>query len=75
MIAIIVNLSSLSEEYCREIRNGPPIQEQSLIWAPKLNLLLIAAELNLGTFQKDAQLKPALRSLLLSLSCSEESKK
>ena len=54
MIAIIVNLSSLSEEYCREIRNGPPIQEQSLIWAPKLNLLLIAAELHFGTFQKDA---------------------
>ena len=56
MIAIIVNLSSLSEEHCREIRNGPPIQEQSLIWAPKLNLLLIAAEaeVNFGTFQKDA---------------------
>ena len=42
------------EEHHREIRNGPPIKEQSLILEPNFNLLLIAAELHFGTFQKDA---------------------
>ena len=42
------------EEHHWEIRNRPPIQEQSLILEPSLNLLLIAAELHFGTSQKDA---------------------
>ena len=40
------------EEHHWEIRNRPP--EQSLILEPRLNLLLIAAELHFGTSQKDA---------------------
>ena len=56
MIATIVNryFVMIIEEHYWEIRNGPPIKEQSLILEPNLNLLLIAAELHFGTFQKDA---------------------